>query len=464
MSFKYTLDHSWFSNDKNKIIEEHLNIAKKYFSINIETISSKVLLSPHASFFYSGICMASVYGSLLNEKLEPLLTNIKTVIVLSTLHFNLEGLYTTDNDLTKNKEIYKVSEEILEKEHSFQINLPYIYKCFPSANIIPIFVGKYNEHDLNKYINILNKIDNDTTFWVINSDLNHSKFTDEYDNINREFCSIIAMNKPNVNDIINNYIIKYNHIFSICGIDAIRLFLSLNFAKNLYGKITCYYNSNIINISNNYVVGYCGMLFLPKIIIPNKLENILSDYEKTIIKDISKNIIKHKNSIPVLEFPSFFINKGIFVTLKIDNKLRGCIGTLETNNSIYENIIKYSYASAYMDNRFKDTPILEEEIDKLEIKINILDDKKIIIFDDFKINLYKKGIILYDNENNNNVSLFLASVPLEHNWTAEETLFHLINKANLKIEDVLTNLKHTYNYDIFHHTKYSLMDFDSYEF
>lgn len=60
MSFKYTLDHSWFSNDKNKIIEEHLNIAKKYFSINIETISSKALLSPHASFLFwylYGICL-----------------------------------------------------------------------------------------------------------------------------------------------------------------------------------------------------------------------------------------------------------------------------------------------------------------------------------------------------------------------------------------------------------------------
>ena len=63
--------------------------------------------------------------------------------------------------------------------------------------------------------------------------------------------------------------------------------------------------------------------------------------------------------------------KGVFVSLKINGDLRGCIGTTEpTTNSIAEKIINNSISAALNDPRF--SPLRKEELMDIDISVDLL--------------------------------------------------------------------------------------------
>jgi AmmeMemoRadiSam system protein A len=59
-----------------------------------------------------------------------------------------------------------------------------------------------------------------------------------------------------------------------------------------------------------------------------------------------------------------------FVTLKINDQLRGCIGTLEAHQPLHKDIIHNAQAAAFSDPRF--TPVTAEELDNIHIDISVL--------------------------------------------------------------------------------------------
>lgn len=62
--------------------------------------------------------------------------------------------------------------------------------------------------------------------------------------------------------------------------------------------------------------------------------------------------------------------RACFVTLKIDGRLRGCIGNLEASSSLVEAVLRNSYLAALRDQRFK--PVSESELENLEYEISVL--------------------------------------------------------------------------------------------
>lgn len=59
-----------------------------------------------------------------------------------------------------------------------------------------------------------------------------------------------------------------------------------------------------------------------------------------------------------------------FVTLKINNQLRGCIGSLEPERSLVEDVARNAEAAAFKDSRF--APLTLAEWDDLQIDISVL--------------------------------------------------------------------------------------------
>lgn len=66
--------------------------------------------------------------------------------------------------------------------------------------------------------------------------------------------------------------------------------------------------------------------------------------------------------------------KGVFVTLKMDGKLRGCIGTIRGRFSLQEEIVHNAIAAATEDPRFY--PVTLDEFDKLEVSVDVLDPEE----------------------------------------------------------------------------------------
>lgn len=120
---------------------------------------------------------------------------------------------------------------------------------------------------------------------------------------------------------------------------------------------------------------------------------------------------------------------GTFVTLKINNDLRGCIGTLEAIEELYKSVHHNTINAALRDWRF--SPVTSEELPHIKIHISILSPiKDINSIDEFILG--EHGIILIKGPFH---AVFLPEVAVEQKWTKEQTLNHLSLKAGMRPND-----------------------------
>ncbi len=97
---------------------------------------------------------------------------------------------------------------------------------------------------------------------------------------------------------------------------------------------------------------------------------------------------------------------GVFVSIKKDSSLRGCIGTFQPcRENIWEEIVRNAISAATEDPRFY--PIEEDELDELSYSVDVLSDpelvKDISELDPKKYGIiiikgYRKGLLLPDLE------------------------------------------------------------------
>ena len=129
-------------------------------------------------------------------------------------------------------------------------------------------------------------------------------------------------------------------------------------------------------------------------------------------------------SQPELTDPYFNERAGVFVTLKKNGALRGCIGVITPVDILARNIITSTRNSALNDHRFP--PVRSEEVDELEIEISILSLPKESKLEDIEIG--KHGLII---EGRGKSSVYLPQVATEQGWTFDQWLGSLCNKATL---------------------------------
>ncbi|MBN2293877.1 MAG: AmmeMemoRadiSam system protein A [Pirellulales bacterium] len=70
--------------------------------------------------------------------------------------------------------------------------------------------------------------------------------------------------------------------------------------------------------------------------------------------------------------------RACFVTLRLDGKLRGCIGSMLPENPLYKAVIHMANRAATHDTRFH--PVSADEVDKLHIEISVLSEPKPLEF------------------------------------------------------------------------------------
>jgi len=125
--------------------------------------------------------------------------------------------------------------------------------------------------------------------------------------------------------------------------------------------------------------------------------------------------------------------KGVFVTITIDGKLRGCIGNIEGIDTVRKLIVKNAVESAVGDPRF--TPLSEEELKTSKIEVSILSNPEKFGYknvDELLKYLEEKrpGLII---KYLGRTATFLPSV-WEEISSAQEFLSHLCVKAGLDPE------------------------------
>jgi AmmeMemoRadiSam system protein A len=71
---------------------------------------------------------------------------------------------------------------------------------------------------------------------------------------------------------------------------------------------------------------------------------------------------------------------GVFVTLQINGRLRGCIGSLTATETVQEGVKRNALCAAFSDSRFQ--PLTEDECELIDIEISILSEPQPLAYKD----------------------------------------------------------------------------------
>ena len=117
-------------------------------------------------------------------------------------------------------------------------------------------------------------------------------------------------------------------------------------------------------------------------------------------------------------------HRGAFTTLHLDGELRGCIGYVIPQHSVYRTVAETACAAAFEDPRF--TPVTLKEAKRLTFEISVLSPIKPIDPEDVEVG--KHGLVITYGSRR---GLLLPQVAPEHNWDRETFLQQTCVKAGI---------------------------------
>ncbi len=116
---------------------------------------------------------------------------------------------------------------------------------------------------------------------------------------------------------------------------------------------------------------------------------------------------------------------GVFVTLTLEGKLRGCIGLVEGVKPLFEGVVEMALAAAFEDPRFP--PLQPEELEQVDIEISVLSPLQKISGPE-EIVVGQHGILI---QSHGHRGLLLPQVAVEYGWDAEVFLSQTCVKAGM---------------------------------
>lgn len=149
----------------------------------------------------------------------------------------------------------------------------------------------------------------------------------------------------------------------------------------------------------------------------------ISGSEKKILlalagRAIAEKIVsRHQPSKPKPDLTESLHQRcGAFVSLYVNQKLRGCIGTFSEEEALYKNVVNMAVSAATDDSRFNS--IHAGELSQLELEISILTPRQ-RISDPSEIIIGRHGIYI---KLGGNRGTLLPQVAVTQGWTVKEFL------------------------------------------
>jgi len=115
---------------------------------------------------------------------------------------------------------------------------------------------------------------------------------------------------------------------------------------------------------------------------------------------------------------------GVFVTLHVESRLRGCIGVIEPKESLGDSIVRCAASAALQDPRFR--PMRSEDLAGLQIEISLLSPPAPLLVEEMEIG--RHGLLVARGSHR---GLLLPQVALEHRLTREQFYEETCRKAQL---------------------------------
>ncbi len=434
------------------------------------------LIVPHAGYIYSGQVAAYAYKELLNR-------DFSTVIIIGPSHYlRFSGVSVDRRDfwqtpLGKVAVDKKLAERLIKedkrikfypdahlKEHSIEVEIPFLQRTLKDFKIVPIVMGEQSRETCQILSQALIKnIEERNILLIASSDMSHYH---PY----REAC---RMDRLALSDL-EKYDLKTlsRHLArgecELCGAGAVMVVMEVAKASGADRvKILKYANSGDVTGNKSRVVGYGAVAILKSTpdLIRGKNDEVVASRRRSNLKiatsstsggllamtpkskvkggemlneeqqrellKIARETIKtwlekrRKLKLPAVD-SQFQEKRGVFVTLRKNEQLRGCIGMILPEKPLAEAVVDMAIESATADPRFP--PLSLRELKEIKIEISVLTVPE-RVKDYRKIELGRDGVIV---KRGFQQGVFLPQVATETGWTREEFLQNLCShKAGL---------------------------------
>lgn len=435
------------------------NVSGQFYPQDKDTLSQKIdslinqaapqevkgdifcLISPHAGYDFSGQTAAFGYKLI---KGHP----YKTVVIIGPSHYYgfrgisvyPQGEFSTplgnleiDSEFAQKiigfKQNIAFDPKAFAKEHSVEVQLPFLQKAFKDFRIVPVVIGQCDFKDLNNLADSLVKAigRRKDILLVASTDLMHSYDYDQTEMVDR--LTLSHLEKMSPEDIYEKLT---DGTIQMCGGPAV--VAAMITAKKLGHdklKILDYTNSALVSgkkLKGLWTVGYASAVIDQEkkgeeiMLNTNQKNRLLEIARKSILEYVTDNKRLDLNE----DDPQLRAVGSAFVTLHKQGKLRGCIGNIVGQKPLFETVRDMAIEAAAADPRFP--ALLKEELKDIEIEISVLSPlKKIASIDEFQLGIH--GVLIRKGWNQ---GVFLPQVATETGWSKEEFLSFLCeHKAGL---------------------------------
>ncbi len=444
----------WYPSSPIELTKQIAGYFAEVDKIPIENNIS-ALIVPHAGYDYSGKTAARAYKQLEGKSYD-------TVVVISPSHkvffqgcsvFDGDGYATPLGVVEIDKEMSEKIGTILpsvylsnmghgsgedRREHALELQLPFLQIVLGKFKLVAIVMGDQEESSVNALSEVLaTSITGSNTLLIASTDLSHFHSEKQANRLDKEARIAIEKYDP---DLLMDKLERGKA--EACGGGIVASVLKAT--KRLGGsriEFFEYTTSGAVTGDFEEVVGYLSaavvtgkevlqkkrqLLGVP--VAKPKSEFELTSEDKVRLKEIAKKAIAAKlsgksYSAPLIE--KFEAKRGLFISLKLNGNLRGCIGTVKPQQPLYDNVASMAVAAAFEDPRFVE--ISNEEFQQIEIELSVLSPlKRIRELSEIKIG--RDGLLINFEMHS---GLLLPQVATENEWDVVEFLEQTCLKAGL---------------------------------
>ncbi len=414
------------------------------------------IVVPHAGYVYSGQICADGYNQVRNGAYE-------VVVIFGTNHtapdlrkiaiYPGAGFRTPLGTIPVDEKVVaaliaaspdcRADKTPHVREHSIEVQIPFIQFLFPQAKIVPAIVGIPDVGLCTRFGAVLaNALKGKRALVVASSDLSHYPSAADAEVVDRKTLAAIASLDPTaLRDTIRAAMARRIRGLDTCACGEAPIMAAMEAAKALGatgGKVVSYSHSGDVPIGERErVVGYGAVVFTG---VPEKAEassempaagdQTLSPADKKALLAFVRETISGYLTTQMVPLPRGFAPaameaRGVFVTLKKRGNLRGCIGRMTPDRPLANLVGAMALQAAFEDPRF--APVTLKELPDLEIEISVLTPMQPVPGPE-AIVVGRDGVLL---KKGGRSAVFLPQVAPEQGWGRDEMLDHLAMKAGL---------------------------------
>ena len=414
------------------------------------------LIVPHAGFIYSGQICADAYRQVRGRSYDVIVllgvnhttpgfrgislgdySSFSTPLGSSPVDEAItSALLAECKDCNQNREVHI-------REHSIEIQLPFVQSLFPKARIVPAIIHPPESSMCTRFGAALAKaLKNKQALIVISSDLSHYPTGEDATRADRQTLETIAgLDLTRISSIMRILDLP-NLDTRACGEAAI--LAGVTTAKALGATravIAGYANSADVAVGeSSRAVGYGAVVLtsgnapsntavLSRPATPSSALPLQNSEKKALLAFARESIQRYltTQTVPLARSfpPRMNFPQGAFVTLKKHGQLRGCIGHMPGDVALGKNVGAMALQAAFGDSRFP--PVELGEVKDLEIEISILTPMKpVASFNEIVVG--RDGVLMTKAGES---AVFLPQVAVENHWDTAEMLDNLCRKAGL---------------------------------